>query len=1162
MHTLYRMHDQDLDSHLPITCSTNCVRNRLSGTCLQRHLLSHRSWLIHAAVFVIALSSITQWNSHLNAAPFDEHADFFETKVRPILANRCYSCHGADGEPGGGLRLDSKPGWQAGGESGSAIAPGSPDKSLLITAIRWTDSQLQMPPADSGGKLSLSEIESLEKWVRDGAYDPRTNSEKTKERRPWKEIYNERLNWWSLRPPAEQSIPKPVNEDWSENIDRFVFDRLTTRNVQPSELASPETLARRATLVLTGLPPSQSDVRTFLDRFANDPSTAYAEYVDKLLESPQFGERFARHWLDVVRFTETHGNEWNYDVPYAWRYRDYVIRAFNEDLPYDQFVREHVAGDLIENPRRNTKENFLESPIGTAFYRFGEVNHDSCVQFGIIGYDIVDNQIDTLTKAFQASTVACARCHDHKMDAVSAVDYHALLATLRSSRSVQRTIDDPNVNASILDQIDLVKSQLRSEVLQQWKSELANEGQSRLAGLLQRLRSDSPKDPKESKDVKDKSAAPPDEWDVSRIAVNILNASDTERVQHWTDLRTRFNSTNEENVRFNANNFEVLADFRSELPAGWITDGVGLRQGITKTADLAIARDGDKLIKAILPSGLHTFSISDRLNGALRSPTLKRGRKKVSFEVLGGRFSLARIVFNNCQFNYNHQHSIHHDKWSWITIDFPENTDQLFPYVELLTYWDNPKFPDPLGTLGKDTENQRSTFEEHSKDPSTWWGIRRIVAHDCDQPPRDEIAFLSSLFANNDCPSVDELLATINTNVSNAVVALSNGVPSDSELQWLQWALNNGLLSNSTKVTERINALVSQYRELERKLKPPTLVPTLADETPAIAQPILPRGDYTKPSSLVNAGYIAALASYAPETKSEGSGRRELAATLTHPDNPLTSRVMVNRVWQWVFGEGIVTTPDDFGHLGDLPSNQELLDYLALEFRNNGWSVKKLVRQMVLSRTFRLAGVPTASAIEIDPSNRLFSHYNTRRGEAELIRDSILKVCGRLDTTMYGPSVQPYREKADPEKRLFIGPLDGNGRRSIYIKFQLMEAPHFLSAFNIPGGKVTQGKRETSNVPSQSLALLNDPFVHEMAKNWGASIVRDESANVENRCECLLYEVLSHSPSDRQVQQLAALVRQIAKESNVPDTELMSSQLLWQTVAHTLLNLKEFIFIP
>ena len=298
-------------------------------------------------------------------------------------------------------------------------------------------------------------------------------------------------------------------------------------------------------------------------------------------------------------------------------------------------------------------------------------------------------------------------------------------------------------------------------------------------------------------------------------------------------------------------------------------------------------------------------------------------------------------------------------------------------------------------------------------------------------------------------------------------------------------------------------------------------MPGFADETDGFDQPLLIRGEHTRPGELIERRYLEVLRPVSLTGESDrssfrvggGSGRRELAELIASPDNPLTARVMVNRIWQWLFGTGLVRTPDDFGHLGELPSHPELLDHLAGRFVDENWSMKSLIRSLMVSRAFQSSGAPADGSRERDPDNTLLSWFPTRRGEAELIRDSILAVSGRLDDTRFGPSVHPYRETADNDKRLYIGPLDGEGRRSIYIKFQLMEPPRFLSAFNLPGGKVAQGRRDASNVPAQSLALLNDPFVLAMADHWSALLVAEESNTVSDRVALMFQTALGRAAS-------------------------------------------------
>jgi len=1103
-----------------------------------------------------------------------DDAEFFESRIRPLLIARCYECHSAATEQNGGLALDSKPGWEQGGDSGSAIVSGDPESSRLIKAVRWNDADLKMPPEDAGGKLATSETADLEAWVRAGAFDPRIEAPVAKPRKSWAETFEERRAWWSLQPVQNPNVPEVTGSDWNVTaIDRFLFDRMTKAGLEPAALAAPETLIRRATLILTGLPPTVEDVTAFVAASQTDRNAAYEKLVDRLLVSPYFGERFARHWMDVVRFTETHGNEWNYDVPYAWRYRDYLIRAFNDDVPYDRFVREHVAGDLLAEIRRSPDGRLNESVIGTAFYRFGEVNHDSCVLFGSIGYDIADSQVDTLTKAFQATTVACARCHDHKLDAVSTKDYHALLGVLRSSRSVQHTLDEPDVNAGEMQALQELKVELRRELADVWRHEAAAINAERLNAIVTAAGTVVPG-----------AAEPLAAW--YRVA-KLHGTNGTPETNEngggvaatWSAASEEYATDSEQRVAFNKANFTTLADFRGGEVPGWNVDGMGLRDAHSRSGDFTVAIDGDAAVRNVLPSGVFTFALSDKLNGAFRSPSLKRTHGKVSFEVIGGGFSLARIVFNNCQLNYTNQHSIHHPDWSWVTVDFQENTDELHPYAELLTFWDNPKFPDPLGTLSKDTENQRLPFSEHSKNPRTWWGVRKVVAHDGAETPKDEAAFVAKLYEGEPAQSLDQAAVRYSQIAAEAVEAFAANTVSDDHVRWLEWLLKNGLLSNKADAAPRLASLIAEYRQVEGRLSLPRTMPGMADEGETFPQPVLARGDYTKPGELVEARYLEAiqlsmrsarpgsagknidLNNYLP--RQHGGGRAVTAEAIADEDNPLTARVMVNRIWQWTFGSGLVRTPDNFGQVGDLPSHPELLDHLATRFMDEEWSMKTLIRSLVLSRAFQSSGAPAKLSRVKDPDNMLLSWYPARRAEAEVIRDSILAVSGRLDATQFGPSIHPFRATADTEKRLYTGPLDGDGRRSVYIKFQLMEPPSFLSAFNLPGGKETQGRRDASNVPAQSLALLNDPFVLAMADYWATRLVMENSdSTIAARAEHMFRRALGRSPNTAELARFAEAIENFAGIHGIGPAEIMTSKAVWNDAAHALFNFKEFIFVP
>ncbi len=700
--------------------------------------------------------------------------------------------------------------------------------------------------------------------------------------------------------------------------------------VSPSGVASPRTLIRRASIILTGLAPTDEEAAAFEEAARRGQVGAYEALVDRLLASPRFGERFARHWLDVVRFSETHGNEWNYDVPYAWRYRDYVIRAFNEDVPYDQFVREHIAGDLLPRPRRNEPGRFNESAIGTAFYRFGEVNHDSCIEFGTIGYDIADNQLDTLTKAFQATTVACARCHDHKMDAVSTRDYHALLGILRSSRSVMHTLDQPEVNREPIAELKRIKADVRAQLAAVWRGRGGLDRRPEARGPARRVhRGFAPaRQPgsrlgrrgprKGERRGHRRGLDPPGRGagggDPRPGRVQPRPVPDSRRLPH------------PDRARLDHDRHGIAGRDRPERrfrrgPGGRVRD-----QGGAPRRPVHLRRVGQaQRCRAVADFGA------------------PGGR--VSFEIIGGGSSLARLVFNNCQINYNNQHGLHHNDWTWVTVHFPDKTAELHPYAELLTFWDSPKFPDPLGTLGQDTENQRQPWAVHAKNPRTWWGVRRVVTHDAAETPKEDIAYLSRLLSGPPPKDVDDLASRYARVASGAVDAFAADRATDDDVRWLDWLLRSGLVSNRADASPRLAARLARYREVERGLSLPRTMPGLADEGAAFDQPILVRGDFTRPGERVERRFLRALDAddSGRSQPTDGSGRAEVAERIADPTNPLTARVMVNRVWQWVFGRGLVRTPDDFGHMGEAPSHPELLDFLAARFVDEGWSVKRLV---------------------------------------------------------------------------------------------------------------------------------------------------------------------------------------------------------------------------
>lgn len=1103
----------------------------------------------------------------------DPGIEFFEKKIRPLFAQHCYKCHSTSAKKlGGGLSLESRSALLKGGDSGPSLEPGKPGESLLLKAVTYVDEGLQMPP---NGKLADAAIKDLEHWIKIGAPDPR-GEVKAAPAVSWDETFKSRRTWWSLQPVQEPQVPDSAGPGKTASpVDRFLLAGMQSTGLAPAVAAEPRVLIRRLSLVLTGLPPTVEEVNGFLTDYASaniegGQNPAVERLVDRLLNSPHFGERWARHWMDVVRFSETHGNEWNYEVHHAWRYRDYLIRAFNADVPYDQLVWEHLAGDLLPQPRWNTAERINESVIGTSFYRFGEVNHDDCISLRSLGYDILDNQIDTLSKAFQATTIACARCHDHKMDAISTKDYYGLLGILRSSRMVSHTLDAPEVNEPVIARMAELRRALREELAKHWIEESGKIGaylqaaQSKLIPANANAPVPAGLDTKRLESwvaVLKQEKAPVENWLEPWRGVHRRPAEQTWDTV-WKTLADQQRKESLSRADFNAKNFEIMADFRQEVPANWKSAGQGLRRGPTRSGELSVSFTGDSVLTALLPAGCFTHTASDKLNGTLRSTVLTQKKKHLSFRVMGMRSSALRLVSNNCQLNYKNYRALVSPELQWITFSPPEDRETLRTYAELMTMFDNPKFPDQLAALGGDKNNYKYPWEKAAENPRSFFGITEAVWHDQPEPPKFDLEHLQPLFGEVAPANDAELAARYVQATRKAVECFSGGKSTDSDVTWLQGLLSAGLLPNTISLSPRINDLVQEYRACDAKLALPRVSAGVGEFGPGYDQAVLVRGDCYRPGETTPRGYLEVLSGGKPRNVGTGSGRLFLAEQIASPVNPLTARVYVNRVWHHLFGAGLVRSVDDFGHVGELPSHPELLDYLASQFIKQGWSTKKLVRSLVLTHAFQQDHTPSVASREKDPQNRWLQHYPARRLEAEGIRDAILTASGRLDLTLYGMSVYPYREQENSDRRLFPGPLDGSGRRSLYIKNTLMEGPKFLNAFNFPGGKVTTGKRESTNVPSQALALLNDPFVMQQAEVWGSQLARDSQTTADQKLAGMFERSLNRPPQPEEAREFQQLLQQLANFHGVSRDQLATNSAVWKDLAHTMFNMTEFIYIP
>lgn len=1061
--------------------------------------------------------------------------DLFTSQIEPLLKKRCYECHSHEGAIKGGLALDSKSGWQQGGDSGPALIPGKPEASLLMKALSHAEKDLKMPPKK---RLSAAEIALLTDWVRLGAVDPRVSPIKASQglvvADSWEVEFQKRLDWWSLKPLKPGGPPAVDDSGWAtQPVDRFVLASLEAAKLPPAPPADPEVLARRVSLVLTGLPPRP-----------RESDSSYESLVEELLGSPHFGEHFARHWMDVIRYTDTYGYEWDNPAKGAYEYRDYLIRAYNEDTGFDQFLREQLAGDLLPQPRLHAVFQTNESLIGPMFYHLGEHRHGSSLMFNGIHQEMVNNKIDAFSKAFLATTVACARCHDHKLEAVSQQDYFALAAVFTTPRWTSRVVDAPGKNDVAIARLTTLRGAIREALANQWRGPGNTLSPATLMDWALKNRSTLQKAPpggvgEPLRRLLDGTTPTPPGKPVLSVA------------EIWIELASEWRTARQAAQKTNAD-FSPLGDVAGGvLPKGWVCEGDGMAHGHVTEATPLIALEGNDAVAHFLPAGFHTHALSSKLPGAIRTPPEHRiPGKMVSLNLAGGEFGGTLVVddhaFQNETISF-FKNTV--PAWkSFVDAQLIHGVQQVT--VEVATSALNPNFPPRTGLAAG------LPSKDFGDDKRSWFSLTGIVTHEKAGTPQEERNAFAPLYEGAPPTTATEAWTRLSCWLGAAVERWSDNKsrPGDSDL--MNWLLENRRLPQSILPGSRLAALVDEYRRTEASISFPRTVNSMDErEVEKAAYPINVRGSVDAPGKLMAPGFLRLFPDHGQVSESSGSGRLELANLLLDPQNPLTARVYVNRVWQWVFGTGLVATPDDFGRLGARPSHPELLDWLALEFIREGWSTKTLLRHLVLSNTFRQSGLVSEVARRLDPSNRLLHHYPTRRLEAESIRDSLLAVSGCLDPTLYGRPILPPRSVEDPAKRLFSGPLDGAGRRSLYLQMSIMDPPRFLVGFNLPDLKLPSGKRDATNVPAQALALLNDPFVHAMAGQWAVRLVQDKGSAPADRLRGMFRSALGRDPDDGELQSWTAAAHSFATQN-----DLLSDEAAWGAVAHTLFNTKEFIY--
>ena len=1039
--------------------------------------------------------------------------EFFEKKVRPVLAEHCFNCHSTRAKKvRGGLLLDSRAAILKGGDNGPALVPGNPDKSRLIEAVRYQNVDLRMPPK---GKLPAAAIAALESWVKQGAPWPREDGPRVVIKNQF-DLQKRKAAHWAWRPVQAPPSPSVKHQSWpADAVDRFLLARLEEKGIAPAPPADRRTLLRRVSFDLIGLPPTAAEVEAFL----NDTSAgAFARVVDRLLASEHFGERWGRHWLDLVRYGETRGHEFDPNIPNAYHYRDYVIRAYNADVPYNQFVTEHLAGDLLQRPRLHPTQGFNESILGTGFWFLGEEVH-SPVDIRQDQADRFDNRIDVMTKTFLGLTVACARCHDHKFDAISTRDYYALFGFLESSGYRLARFDSMTHNRRVAEQL--------------W--ELRRHSQPVLRKALAR-------------------ALRPG---VEKLARGTAHRQ--EKSQPAQESRQAGNVP------------DVVIDY-ARASAEWLPDGVAFGPGPVRPGEVRISGDAaHPIVKVFDYAAAEKDPIWNVLRpaaGAENEPgalgrAMRAGRtiRTPAFKITGGKVFYL-VKGNGLAYAAVSQHVMINgplhgqlvlplgggDRFHWVVHDLSRYKG-LPAHVEF-TATDNSDFAVAMVVQAKNAPALPSPSPLPLSLGGRGVGVRGKVAN---LPPREELL--------------------------EALARLESGRLADDphRARLVSWMVQHREKFADPVAFDRVLAdaarpfLTEQAKLAARIRAESRLAPAMLDGS-GYDEHVFIRGVPRAAGPLVKRRFLEALTGDKP-LPGRGSGRLELARRITDPaQNPFIARVMVNRLWHHLFGRGLVASVDNFGVLGEAPTHPELLDHLSARFVKEGWSVKKLIRTLVLTRAYRMSSHPPHPTLspsggegrvrgdkaeQADPQNLLLHRMRVRRLEGEAIRDAMLALSGRLDPTLYGRSVPVHLTPfQDGRGRPASGPLDGNGRRSIYLAVRRNFLSSFLLAFDTPIPFSTVGRRTVSNVPAQALILMNDPFVHQQAALWAKRILA-APGTAEERVGGMYVSAFGRPPSAAELRScLDFLDRQGRLSGGKQD-----SPAVWADLAHVLFNVKEFIFL-
>ncbi len=991
----------------------------------------------------------------------DEATDFFEQKIRPVLVKHCYSCHSAEARDSkklqGALFLDNAAGVLRGGENGAAIVPGKPDESLLLKAIRHEEGE--MPPE---GKLPDEVIADFARWIEMGAPDPRTGDAPALA--PRVIDIAEGKKWWSFQPL--QTIAPPAAAEGARiagPIDQFVAAKQREHGLTLAEPAAKEQLLRRAYFDLIGLPPTPEQI----DAFAQDTSPqAFEKVIDELLASPRYGEKWARHWLDVARYAESGGYEFDGFRNGAYHYRDWVIKSLNDDLPYDQFVRQQLAGDKLQTddlPAAAASGFLVAGPYP------GQITAKTVER---IRYDQLDDMLMTVGGSMLGLTLGCVRCHDHKYDPLPQTDYYALAASFAQTGHGTRQLD-PDPAAT---QAAWQRYQEQSAVLTQALRTFAQEQ------LPQRFET----------------------W----RAQELPKQPDAPR---WQTLE--------------AIDFTAERSWLKPQPDGVIAHDGALQPGvmITRRGERR-AVGGQELYR--LTTATHQKNIASLRLDALTHKSLPQRGPGLNGD---GSFQLIELTVTAQPLDPNVKDAPAVLKLKPVFSAFADKDQPLDHAVDgkLETAWvvretakrDNAavfELEPPLPGFAGGTQ---LVFELTFRDV----GIGRLRLSLSTEP---NPATWAGDFAPQHLGEIRALLAeggnALKETQREAIARWF--APFDAETKQTVETLRDHVAAEPRQPLAEVYTTVAGGQDVFH-LRRGEVDQKLAKMTPGVLQ-VLSRGDMPP-------------ATQPPDPR---VALGDWMTSVDHGAGPLLARVMVNRVWQHHFGEGIVGTPNDFGAQGDRPTHPELLEWLASEFVGGGWKLKPLHKQIMLSAAYQQSHVASEASVKLDPENKYLARQRTRRLEAENIRDALLAIGGNLDTAMYGPSI-----------------MDNVPRRSVYLRVKRSELIPIMTMFDAPEPTQSVGERVSTTVPTQSLTMMNSPFVRQQAEKLAQRIRPAQDAPPSAAVDAAYRIALARAPTEAERARMLAFIDAQTELIGGDPGQARDRALL--EFCHALVCLNEFVYV-